>query len=403
MMNSLKVAVFLTIKSIARGNVRVLVLTILMLILVYLNLLFTPALLDGAVETVNDKTINTMSGDVVVQPAGEVPVIGNVSELVSQIESLNGVSAACARNSLGADISYEGERATTVVYAIDPEQDQKVFRISQNIIEGSYLAPEDTDQILLGVQIAGNDRKDLALYSSSLKSVHAGDRVSVSYVGGVQKQYTVKGIFYTELTQGDLRAYISEKESLAMNPLMKDKASFIHVKTKDNVKLESVIEEIKGIRPGLKFQTWEDYGGFLRSMTDSFKQIIVILRANALIVAAITIFIVTYVDLVNKRRQIGIQRAIGITGAAIVLSYILRAIVYAIVGILAAALIFKYIVVPVEAQYPFHFPFGDVFLPVNIRYLTTSALILCGVTAISAFIPAFRMIRTKIIDAIWSS
>jgi putative ABC transport system permease protein len=188
-----------------------------------------------------------------------------------------------------------------------------------------------------------------------------------------------------------------------MNPLMKDKASFIHVKTKDNVKLESVIEEIKGIRPGLKFQTWEDYGGFLRSMTDSFKQIIVILRANALIVAAITIFIVTYVDLVNKRRQIGIQRAIGITGAAIVLSYILRAIVYAIVGILAAALIFKYIVVPVEAQYPFHFPFGDVFLPVNIRYLTTSALILCGVTAISAFIPAFRMIRTKIIDAIWSS
>ena len=402
-MNSLKVATFLAIKSIARGNVRVLVLTILMLILVYLNLLFTPALLDGAVETVNNKTINTMSGDVVVQAAGEVPVIGNVSELVSQIESLNGVSAACARNSLGADISYEGERATTVVYAIDPDQDSKVFQISQNIIEGSYLAPEDTDQILLGVQIAGNDRKDLALYSSSLKSVHVGDRVSVSYVGGVQKQYTVKGIFYTELTQGDLRAYISEKEFVTMNPLMTGKASFIHVKTKDNVKLESVIEEIKGIRPGLKFQTWEDFEGFLRSMTDSFKQIIVILRAAAFIVAAITIFIVTYVDLVNKRRQIGIQRAIGITGASIILSYIFRAIVYAIVGILAAALIFKYAVVPVEAHYPFHFPFGDVFLPVNIPYLISSALILCGVTAVSAFIPAFRMIRIKIIDAIWAS
>lgn len=402
-MNSLKVATFLTIKSIARGNVRVLGLTILMLILVYLNLLFTPALLDGAVETVNNKTINTMSGDVVVQAAGEVPVIGNVSELVSQIESLNGVSAACARNSLGADISYEGELATTVVYAIDPDQDSKVFQISQNIIEGSYLAPEDTDQILLGVQIAGNDRKDLALYSSSLKSVHVGDRVSVSYVGGVQKQYTVKGIFYTELTQGDLRAYITEKEFNAMNPLMKDTASFIHVKTKDNVKLGSVIGEIEGVRPGLKFQTWEDYEGFLRSMTDSFKQIIVILRATAFIVAAITIFIVTYVDLVNKRRQIGIQRAIGITGASIMLSYIFRAIVYAIVGILAAALIFKYAVVPVEAHYPFHFPFGDVFLPVNIPYLISSALILCGVAAVSAFIPAFRMIKTKIIDAIWAS
>jgi ABC-type antimicrobial peptide transport system permease subunit len=66
-------------------------------------------------------------------------------------------------------------------------------------------------------------------------------------------------------------------------------------------------------------------------------------------------------------------------------------------------LIFKYVVVPVEAHYPFHFPFGDVLLPVNISYLITSALILCGVAAVSAFIPAFRMIRTKIIDAIWAS
>ena len=402
-MKSLKVATFLAIKSVARGNVRVLLLTIAMLILVYLNLVFTPALLDGAVETVNDKTINTMSGDVVVQPAGEALVIGNASELVSQIESLNGVSAACARNSLGADISYEGEHATTVVYSIDPAQDSKVFLISQNIIEGSYLDSEDTDQILLGAQIAGNDQKDLSLYSSSLKYVHVGDRVSVNFVGGVEKQYTVKGIFYTELTQGDVRAYVTEKEFNTMNPLMEDMASFIHVKTEDNVNLESVIGEIEGVRPGLKFQTWEDYEGFLRSMTDSFKQIIVILRATAFIVAAITIFIITYVDLVNRRRQIGIQRAIGITGSSIIVSYIFRALVYAIVGILVAALIFKYVVVPVEAHYPFHFPFGDVFLPVNIPYLISSALILCGVAAVSAFIPALRMIMTKIIDAIWSS
>ncbi len=402
-MNSLKVAGFLAFKSISRGNSRVLILTIAMLILVYLNLVFTPAILAGAVETVNDKTINTMSGNIIVQAAGEAPAIGNVSELVSQIGSLDGIQAACARNSLGADISYEGERTTTTVYAIDPKQDSKVFQISQDIIEGSYLSPEDTGQILLGVQIAGNDRKSLELYSSSLQSVHAGDQVLVKYAGGVEKQYTVKGIFYTELVQSDLRSYITEKEFDSMNPLMKDKASAVYVKTKDNIKLEPVIEEIKGVRPGLKFQTWEDVEGFLRSMTDSFKQIIVILRVIAFIVAAITIFIVTYVDLVNKRRQIGIERAIGITGASIVLSYIFRAVIYAIVGILAAALIFVYIVVPVEARTPFHFPFGDVLLPINITYLITSGLILCAVATVSAFIPAWQTIRIKIIDAIWSS
>ena len=403
MRNSLKVAAFLAIKSVARGNVRVLLLTIVMLILVYLNLVFTPAILAGAIETVNDKTINYLTGDIIVQAAGKEPIIGNVSELITEIESIPGVTGACARNSLGADILHEGERTTSVVYAIDPNQDKKVFQISEKIIEGSYLEPEDTDQILLGVQIAGADRENLELYLSSLKSVHSGDRVTVKYVNGLEKQYTVKGIYYTELVQGDIRAYITEKEFEAMNPLMTDKATGIQIKTKKDVELEPIIDKIEGIREGLKFQTWENAEGMLRSMTDSFKQIVVILRGTALIVAAITIFIVTYVDLVNKRRQIGIERAIGITGASIVLSYILRAIVYAIVGILAAALIFKYVVVPVEAQSPFHFPFGDVFLPVNVRYLTISALILCGVAAVSAFIPAWRTIRTKIVDAIWSS
>jgi ABC-type lipoprotein release transport system permease subunit len=403
MRKSIRVARFLTVKSIARGNVRVLALTIVMLILVYINLIFTPAILEGLVDNVNDKVINTLAGDITIQSDATQPAIGDVSALISEIESIDSVVAASARNNLGADITYEGERVTTVVYAIEPEQDRKVFRISEDLIEGSYLEPEDTDQILLGLQVAGADREDLELYSSSLMSVHAGDVVTVRYVNGLEKQYTVKGIFYCELIQTDIRTFITEKEFNSLNPLMADKSSSIHVKTKENTELEPIIAQIAGLREGLKFQTWEDIAGVLRSMTVSMKQIIVILQIVALIVAAITIFIVTYVDLANKRRQIGIERAIGITPSAIVLSYVLRAVVYAIVGILAAALIFIYVVVPLEARHPFHFPFGDVLLPVNISYLIRSALILCGVAIVSAFIPSFNTIRVKIIDAIWSS
>ncbi|MBM3157474.1 MAG: FtsX-like permease family protein [Chloroflexi bacterium] len=403
MRKSVRVARFLTVKSIARGNVRVLALTIVMLILVYLNLIFTPAILEGLVDNVNDKVINTLAGDITVQSDASQPAIDDVSALVSGIESLDGVVAASARNNLGADMTYQGERITTVVYAIDPEQDKEVFRISEDLIEGSYLDAEDTGQILLGLQVAGADREDLELYSSSLRSVHAGDTVTVRYVNGMEKQYTVKGIFYCELIQTDIRTFITEKEFNSLNPLMADKASAIHVKTEKDVELEPIIAQIAGIREGLKFQTWEDIAGVLRSMTVSMNQIIVILQIVALIVAAITVFIVTYVDLANKRRQIGIERAIGITPSAIVLSYVFRAVVYAVIGILAAALIFVYVVVPLEARHPFHFPFGDVFLPVNISYLIRSALILCGVAVVSAFVPSFNTIRVKIIDAIWSS
>ena len=407
-MNSLKVAVFLAFKSITRGDWRVLLLTISMLILVYLNLVFTPALLAGAVQDINEKTRNTLSGDIVVH-SDNYPVIIKAQEMASYIESMDGVAAACARTSMGTEIHYGDERVTAAVYAIDPDQDSRVFDISQNIIEGegSYLDPGDRNQVLLGVQIAGADREDLELYSSSLKTVHAGDNVTIYYANG-SREFTVKGIFFTEFVQSDIRAYIAQGEFDAMYPLMQDTATSIHVKLKRDANRDSVMEQIQEIGvvsfgQQLKFQTWEDALGVMRSMTKSFDQIIAILRGTALIVASITIFIVTYVDLVNKRRQIGIERAIGITSASIVLSYIIRAVIYAVFGVLAAALIFVYVVLPIEARHPFHFPFGDVLLAVDVSTLTSSAFILCAVAIVSAFIPAWQTVRTKIIDAIWSS
>jgi putative ABC transport system permease protein len=173
--------------------------------------------------------------------------------------------------------------------------------------------------------------------------------VTINYVTGLQKEYTVKGIFYTELIQSDIRAYITQKEANSIYPVINNNAMSIHVKLKPNAKPDLVMKEIEGLRPGeFRFQTWKDSLGLLKSLTKSFDQITAILRTTALIVAAITIFIVTYVDLANKRRQIGIERAIGITSASIVISYVIRALLYAIFGILLAALIYVYVVVRIN-------------------------------------------------------
>jgi len=401
--NSLKVAFFLAVKTTVRGNPWVFLLTIAMLMLVFLNLVFAPSLIGGVVDTVNDKIIHTLSGNIIAQSSGQDRLIGNVTGLVSKIESLDNVAGACGRNDLLADLFYQGERTSAAVYAIDPMRDRNVFRLPDYVIEGSYLEAEDTGQILLGVQIAGNDRKGLEMYATSLKHVHAGDRVQVSFTGGIQREYTVKGIFQVELIQTDITAYITDTDLAAMNPLMADRASSIHISVDDDAELQPIIDDIAGLRSGLKFQTWEDVAGVLRSMTDTLDQIIAILQFIALVVAGITIFIITYVDLVNKRRQIGIQRAIGITSSSIIVSYVFRALFYAFLGTLASALVFVYVVVPVEARHPFHFPFGEVLLVVDAGYLATSALILWGVSIVSAFIPAWQTIRIRIIDAIWSS
>jgi len=351
-MKSLRVAVFLGFKSIVRGNFGVTLLTICMLMLANMNLNFVSGLLDGIVESANDKLINTYSSHIIIQSSTDNPYIRNINELIDQIIAVNGVKSATYRNTIGAEIAYDEKRVNCSVRGIEPEQDSTVFDLKSAIFEGSYLDEKDTDQILLGVQIAGADRTKAELYSSSLKTAHAGDRVKVTFANGISKQYTVKGVFYTEFIQTDVQAYITAYEFQTINPLTKDRATNIYVLTYNTDNFAPIIASISKLRPNLESKTWQETAGIVSSMTNSFSLIRGILDIINMLVAGITVFIVTYIDLTQKRRQIGIERAIGITPAAISLSYLFRALFYAVIAIILSLLLYNYVVLPLEASHP---------------------------------------------------
>ena len=401
MIRSLKVATLLAFTSVTKGNFRIALLTMLILILVALNLLFVPGLLDGLAWGANDKLINTYSGDLLIEPDGVNHYIANVDQVMTEIANISGIDSATARNYLGAEIDFEGKYVGAAVYGIRPDTDRTVFTIADYIINGSYLNTDDTDQILLGIQLAGSGRPNLELYARSLQNVSVGDRVSVNYNNGIQKEYTVKGIFYTEFIQTDLQAFVSEKEFQTVAPLLSNNASAIYIKTTEGADTDEIISQILSKTSGLKVMTWEDYAGLVHSMTASFKIIELIMDVVNLLVAGITIFIVTYIDVAHRKRQIGIQRAIGITPASITLSYLIRAMFYAIVALALAMLIYKIGIIPLESHYPFHFPFGDVYLRMSPFVLIRTALLLFIVSIISALLPVHGVIRAKIINAIW--
>jgi len=401
MTRSFKVAGLLAFTSVTRGNMGVILLTVLILTLVSLNLLFIPSLLKGLVSGANERLRNTYSGDIIITSGTEQDMISNAAELVSKIEAIDGVTAVAPRNSLGAQLTSGNERTTAIVYGVQPDREKQVFTIYKSIIEGSYLSPGDKDQIMLGVQVAGADKPDLELYTRSLQTVHAGDDVTVTYANGVKKQYRVKGIFYTEFIQTDLQAFVAQDEFQTVLPLSQDQAASIHVKVKSDADIPRIMQEISGIRSGLKILRWEDYAGIVRSLTDSFNVINAIMNVVNLLIAGITVFIVTYIDVANRRRQIGIQRAIGITPGSITLAYLFRALFYAGAGVILAGLLFAFLVTPVEARYPFHFPFGAVYLVSGAQDFAHMSLIVLGVSLVASFLPVRGMMRMKIMDAIW--
>ena len=84
--------------------------------------------------------------------------------------------------------------------------------IHDHIIEGSYLDSNDRDEIVLGVEIAGGNTAQTAQFLT-LQGVNVGDKVRLTYPNGVQREYTVKGIFQTkEMTQADRLAFVTKTE-----------------------------------------------------------------------------------------------------------------------------------------------------------------------------------------------
>jgi putative ABC transport system permease protein len=254
---------------------------------------------------------------------------------------------------------------------------------------------------MLGIQLAGADKPDLELYARSLLTVHAGDEITVIYGNGVQKQYKVKGIFYTHFLQTDAEAFVSQTEMQSVYPATANSADSIYVKVKNDADINGIITQIGNIESGLKVLSWQDYAGIVKSLTDSFNVINVILNIVNLLIAGITVFIVTYIDVANRRRQIGVQRAIGITPWSITLSYLMRAIFYAITAIALAILLFLFVVSPLEVKYPFYFPFGAVYLVIGAPTVFRMTAIVLGISLVASFLPVRGMMRMKIMEAIW--
>lgn len=125
------------------------------------------------------------------------------------------------------------------------------------------------------------------------------------------------------------------------------------------------------------------------------------MRALSLLVAAITVFIITYVDLLNRRRQIGIERAIGITAGAMVGSYVIRTVVNAVIGTAIGLAVFVLVLSPVVDSHPFQFPNGPVTLAIDAGEAARNLVILVVAAVVSVLIPAIRAVRMRILDAIW--
>jgi putative ABC transport system permease protein len=76
-------------------------------------------------------------------------------------------------------------------------------------------------------------------------------------------------------------------------------------------------------------------------------------------------FIVIYINVGHRKRQIGILRAIGVNRNVVLTSYLIQALLYAALGIIFGGIILGYIIKPYFDGHPIDLPIGLVSLTID--------------------------------------
>jgi len=413
-MGNLKTSLFLAYKSIIKGNRWALVLIILVMSLSFINLMLVSSILSGLTDTLDEQQVNNLYANIIIDPKENEYYLdqsGQIENMISRVPGVVGVSSHLTSN---ARIEYlwkekdspsdKGKSGNWHITGIEPGKEASVTTIHEHILEGSYLDANDRDEIILGIEIAGGETA-LTSEHLTLGGAKVGEKVRLTYPNGVQKEYRIKGIFQSkEMTSADRQAFVSRKEmsSILGQSAFRDRATQILVKVDDTNSEKWYIESFKSLGINGQIRSWREYGG-ISSIISSFDIIASLINGIGLIVAAIVMFIVIYINVLSKKRQIGILRAIGIKRNIVITSYIFQALFFAVAGVIFGGIVFGFVIEPYFLQHPLDLPIGTVSLTVENSTVQKAVwgLLFAGVCA--GFIPVLSIIRQSIIRSIWGN
>jgi ABC-type lipoprotein release transport system permease subunit len=382
--NAARVGWFLALRQIRRGGKGTTALIVFIMVLTFLNLVVVSGLLIGLITGSYGQYREGYSGDVIITTAPGRDYIENSQGLIGFLQSHPWVTTFSPRYAVTAqilgtldDLPNNKEQANVIgarLTGIDLEKEEAVTRFSRFVVYGKTLNPYEEGYILLGANL-------LTKYSSFadanipglsfLKDVDIGSRVRVSITTDGQttkKDFIVAGIVKSKIDEISTRAFITDKELKRLLPINQEQVQEIAIRTTDRAKAPLLVTEIKEYMgsSAARIQTSEEaIPSFLRDIESTMGILGNALSSFALIVAAITIFIVIFINAVTKRKFIGIMKGIGISPIAIQLSYIIQAIFYGIAGSTIGLLLTFLILRPYFDANPINFPFSDGILAVT--------------------------------------
>ncbi|MCX6716532.1 MAG: ABC transporter permease [Candidatus Taylorbacteria bacterium] len=409
---AVRIGFFLAVRDIKKANKWATALIIAVMILTFLNLIVVSGILVGLIEGAINQNKERYSSDIIISTLPNKRYIDDSANIVKTIKSVPEVLNFTTRYTEKGVIqaNYKNRTRLTdlvdsaggLVAGIDPVIENEVTGLSKYIVEGEYLGPNDTDQIMIGADLLYKYSPIDSPGFQTLKNVEVGSKVRL-LAGSSTREVTVKGILKSKVGEIDQRVYMIDTEFRSIIGRINFNVNEIAIKLKSGADVNAVVSEIKslGVDKNAKIQTYEEaQPKFLSDIKVTFSILGDLIGSIGLAVACITIFIIIFVNAITRRRYIGILKGIGIDALAIEVSYIFQSVFYALCGMIVGSVVVFAFLQPYITVHPINFPFSDGILVATPLGTFTRALILFIATMVAGYIPARIVVKQNTLDAI---
>ncbi|SES92749.1 putative ABC transport system permease protein [Methanococcoides vulcani] len=401
MINDIRVGALIASSSIKRGNKKTLMFIVFVLSLIFMNLVFLPSMIGGMMVLFTGYMQDYPFGDVVIEPSGDNTYINNADSVLQKVRAVEGVRAATKRLDVGASIEHKQNVVGVTVTGLLPTEEYEISRYPYIISEGDFLGDLSRDEIIIGAAIAGTSPVFGEIYDD-LGEVRAGSLVEVTYSNGVKRTYKVKGIMEGTFELVDLNALVHYKEIEDVYGLEGSKATSVVVRVDKQGTEEQVQDKIREAGVNEQVFTWADKSETLiKQAMQSMGAIDAMSKFVSLIVGAALILIIIYINVLHRKKEIGILKAVGITPRSIVLSYAFLSMFYVSLGILAGLVLYLSLMLYFQANPVIFYETMEIRPVIDPMLLIQSMVTMLTLSVIAGTLPAWSVSKESILKAIW--
>ncbi len=360
-------------------------------------MVFLSSLMTGLQVSLLHKTLGTQA-HVVVRPAKERArpllrdaVVRRVEATAQRTRSIDGWQQLLVALDDEPEVEAVSPSATAPVFALRGNGTEAV--VVKGVVPGRFAGVIELTEHMVGGEWTVADRGAVIGVGLAAKlGVAVGDRMRLQAVDGTSELFDVRGLFDVgNKTANDAWVLVSLRDAQTLLDLAGGVSS-IELRVTDSFAAEALAARLRG-RTGLEVESWMAANAELLTALRSQASSSAVIQVFVILAVAIGIASVLVVSVIQRSREIGILRAMGMSRSRITRIFLLQGGLVGVGGSLlgsglGAALAVGFSRAVTDAS-------GAPLLPIvlDARLFLSSAAVATATGLLAALLPARRAAR----------